>query len=1733
MTVGAALDRLAQLYGIEPQYSDIWGRSHKVSDETKLALLKAMGLHVEDASHAQALIAEYEGGMYRRLVDPVVVIAPHMTSILFPVRVPKSHSQARFEWTLNEEQGRLHSGVFIPEELELQESRVVDGEQFLRCMLVLDMKPDAGYHHIEIRQSGGVHAGGTLSGSIRVIVTPKMCYVPSGLEGTARLWGPAIQLYALRSGRNWGVGDFTDLKGLATYCADTGAGILGLNPLHSLFPGQPEHANPYSPSSRVFLNSLYIDVEAVPDFAECEEARDTVQSPELQARLAALRDTDLLDFSEVAAVKRPILEILYQHFRKRHLKPGSQRGQAFRAFQASGGEVLRAYGVFEALQERFHANNSSILGWQTWPEAYRDPRSQAVSQFASSHRDRVEFFQYLQWQADFQLGAVGHVAMKRGLKVGLYEDLAVGAHRAGFDAWIHQDVYALEARIGAPPDDFSLKGQDWDVPPMIPLKLIEAAYAPFIAALRFNMRHAGAIRLDHVMQLIRLFWLPPDKGPSEGAYVRYPFQDLLGVVALESQRNRCLVIGEDLGTVPDEVREPLRDMGVLSYRVLYFEKDTDGSYIKSADYPEQAVAAVTTHDLPTLHGYWQGRDLAVRAELDLFPTEEVHESQLITRSEDRIRLLFALKREELLPKGIDVEAVSLPEMSPDLVNAIYIYLARSPAKILMYQLEDLLEQVDQVNLPGTAVEYPNWQRKLPVLLESFPEDPRLDSLVMALRLERGLGTMPRESIARQEERAPVAPRVPIATYRLQFNKDFNFAEAANVVPYLRRLGVSHCYASPYLMARPGSTHGYDIVDHRALNPDLGTKDDFEHFVTTVHQHGMGQVLDIVPNHMAAGCDNPWWVNILENGQASIYAGFFDVAWHPFKDELRGKVLVPILEDHYGEVLEKALLRLGFDPEAGEFSLWYHEHRFPIDPGTYPLILSHGIERLELRIGAKASHYLEFQSLITAFENLPRHWKTAEEKVEARNRDKEVHKRHLATLYRALPEIENFIEETVVIFNGTTGEPASFDLLHRLLQLQPYRLAYWRVASDDINYRRFFDINELAALRMENRNVFEETHRFVLDMIRERKIQGLRVDHIDGLYNPRQYCQWLQDEIRNIEIEGIEAAERTRNSSETPLGTDLTYVVVEKILVGREQLPSDWPVHGTTGYDFSSLVNGLFVDADHERSLDRIYTRFTGRKTDFDALLYDCKKLIITVAMASELNVLAIELSRIAESHRHSRDFTMDSLREALREIVSCFPVYRTYVTEDMVMDEDRRYVDWAIALAKKRSRAADTSVYDFVRDVLVLGAFGEQNPTTYAALANFAMRFQQFTGPVMAKGMEDTSFYIYNRLISLNEVGGDPRRFGISVPAFHHANQERLSRWPHAMVNSSTHDSKRSEDVRARVNLLSEIPDLWETVVRRWSRVNRSKKRKVEGILAPSKNDEYALYQILIGTWPFEDFEDNESSISFCERIQSYMVKAVKEAKVHSSWINPDTQYEDAVVSFVGALLENRRHDPFLGEFLPFQRRIARLGMYNSLSLVLLKLTCPGVPDIYRGNEVWDFCLVDPDNRRFVDFSSYEGMLDELQSFVSVPEKELPARVRELVKTMEDGRIKLYVTWKTLSLRWQCLDVFQNGGYIPIEVRGKNAKNLCTYARQHEDRWAIVAAPRLYAGLCGIESEVDPLGRAVWSDTWVETPFCPVGTQLKNVFTGEILTTETRQDTAGLSVAVLLGSFPVALLTKA
>jgi malto-oligosyltrehalose synthase len=959
-------------------------------------------------------------------------------------------------------------------------------------------------------------------------------------------------------------------------------------------------------------------------------------------------------------------------------------------------------------------------------------------------------------------------------------------------------------------------------------------------------------------------------------------------------------------------------------------------------------------------------------------------------------------------------------------------------------------------------------------------------------------------------------KFPLSTYRLQFNREFTFRDATRLVPYLASLGITHCYASPYLRARSGSTHGYDIIDHNSLNPEIGSPEDYEGFVAELHRHGMGQVLDLVPNHMGVmGSDNAWWLDVLENGEASTYAEFFDIDWDPIKEELQGKVLIPILDDQYGSVLERGELKLVFDAERGEFSIFYYEHRFPINPREYPRILGFRIELLEERLGPIHDDILELQSIKTAFGHLPTRQELTAEKMAERNREKEVQKRRLAALCARAPEITQFLLDNVVSLNGTVGDPRSFDALHELIKAQAYRLAQWRVAADDINYRRFFDINDLAALRMENEVVFQATHRLILELVAQGKVNGLRIDHPDGLYDPAKYFRDLQCRIAS--------PDSPVNREDKP-----GYVIVEKILTGSERLRKEWPVHGTTGYEFANLVNGLFIDQTAASRVERIYRSFVGEPVELNKLVYDCKKLILKVALASELNVLANLLSRIALSNRRTCDFTLNSLRSALAEIIACFPVYRTYVTENEVSSEDQKYIEQGIAAGRKKSNAADLSVFDFIRRILLVEANGEEPQWYRRAIVRFAMKFQQVTSAVMAKGLEDTAFYRYNRLVSLNEVGGDPGRFGVSVEEFHRANQKRLQCWPHSMLATSTHDSKRSEDVRARINVLSEIPAVWRLSLRRWRDANRSRKHWVDGKPAPYRNDEYLLYQTLVGAWPAEPL-DAEGWQKFAERIEQYMLKAGREGKEHTSWANPNTEYEAAVSHFVRAVLDRRRKNRFLGDFVEFHARISRVGRFNSLSQILLKLASPGVPDVYQGNELWEYSLVDPDNRRAVDYGRRQKALQELRTSTQEAAEDLVSFASELLDHMEDDRIKLYVTWKGMCFRKQHAELFQSGAYIPLSVRGQRADHVCAFARERERVVAMVAVPRLCATLLADRKD-RPTGQEVWGDTGIELPPEIRRASYRSVFTGEEIAAEQNGEGLSLMLSSLLGKFPVGLV---
>jgi (1->4)-alpha-D-glucan 1-alpha-D-glucosylmutase len=947
-----------------------------------------------------------------------------------------------------------------------------------------------------------------------------------------------------------------------------------------------------------------------------------------------------------------------------------------------------------------------------------------------------------------------------------------------------------------------------------------------------------------------------------------------------------------------------------------------------------------------------------------------------------------------------------------------------------------------------------------------------------------------------------ALRIPRATYRLQLHAGFRFRDATAIVPYLAKLGLSHVYCSPYLRARPGSQHGYDIVDHQSLNPEIGTREDLEAFVACLHAHGMGQIIDVVPNHMGImGADNAWWLDVLESGQASAFSDYFDIDWQPADAALLNKVLVPVLGDHYGAVLERGELILAFDAPIGQFSIHYFHHRFPVDAREYPRILGIALGAATI-VPAPLSALAELKALVSGFGGLAHRDGLDATQAAQRNDAKQQLKQRLATLVQSDRSIGLAIEGALRSFNGEAGNAASFDFLHELLDAQAYRLAYWRVASDEINYRRFFDINELAALRMESEPVFEATHKLVFELVEAGMVDALRIDHPDGLYDPAAYFQRLQDRLRALTSSSVTGAEQP------------VYVSVEKIIAPFEAMPQSWAVSGTTGYRFANVVNGLFVDTAAEARFTRLYRGFVGDQSSFAEIAQRSKRLILRDALASELTVVTNRLMRIARADRHTRDYTLNTLRRALTEVIAAFPVYRTYIADE-VSAEDRRYIEWAIGLARKSSRGSDTGIFDFIRKSML--AESEEGGASHEQVSRFARKVQQLTAPVMAKGVEDTSFYIYNRLVSLNDVGGDPATFGYGVNAFHGASADRAAKWPHTMLATSTHDNKRSEDVRARIDVLSEMPEQWHQNLRRWSRMNLAKKREVDGEPAPSRNDEYLLYQTLIGSFPDADANTSELT-QYRERIEQYMLKAIREAKARTSWVDTNADYEAAVVEFVRGLLGTTKRNLFLAELREVVRTIGWLGLLNSLSMTLLKLTSPGVPDLYQGNELWDFSLADPDNRRAVDFERRRQLLAELES----------TKFADLFAHPADGRLKLFAVRQLLALRRENPSLFLHGGYTPLQVTGERAAHVVAFARRYQGAGVIAVAGRLFATMEVRTGEV-PHGQPAWRDGRIELPFLDEGTVLRDVLGGGAC--EVRD--GGVNLAEALAVAPVAALAYA
>ncbi|MBD3882195.1 malto-oligosyltrehalose synthase [Phormidium tenue FACHB-886] len=930
-------------------------------------------------------------------------------------------------------------------------------------------------------------------------------------------------------------------------------------------------------------------------------------------------------------------------------------------------------------------------------------------------------------------------------------------------------------------------------------------------------------------------------------------------------------------------------------------------------------------------------------------------------------------------------------------------------------------------------------------------------------------------------------QIPLATYRIQFTSAFNFASAKSIVSYLAELGITDLYASPIFTARQGSTHGYDVVNPQQINPELGGREAFEALVQDLQENHIGWVQDIVPNHMAYDNQNHMLMDALENGFDSQYHNFFDIDWnHPFGG-IRGRALAPFLGRFYGDCLESGELQLRYGQNG--LSINYYALSFPLRIESYSHVLMYDLGRLRNKLGRAHPDFVKFLGVLYALKYIP----SGEEGRERYDQIAFI-KRMLWELWNDSNEVQRFIEENIEIFNGEAGNSESFNLLDNLLSEQFFRLSYWKVGNEELNYRRFFTVNELISLRIEEQNVFDTTHSLILQLVKEGKFKGLRVDHIDGLYDPAQYLNRLREHDSEI------------------------YITVEKILEPHEDLPLNWPIQGTTGYDFMSKVNCLFCQQSSEAEFDSIYYQFIGKATPCDRVIDETKRLIIGKYLAGDIDNLAHLLKQIADRHRYASDFTMYGLKRALVEILTVFPVYRTYISREGTRKADQDCMKQVLQKAKENIPNFSNELF-FIEKFLLLDFDDSLSQEDKELWLHFLMRMQQYTGPLMAKGVEDTAFYVYNRLISLNEVGSSACQFGISVDDFHSFNQNRWAQWPHAANSTATHDTKRGEDVRARINVLSEIPQEWESHVKNWSAINAPLKEAVNGSSAPAANDEYLLYQTLLGAFPFDPAE----LPAFVNRTQDYVVKAVREAKVHSTWMRPEIAYENAFTQFIERLLEDTEDNLFLQVFRPFQKKIQHYGVFNSLSQTLLKITSPGVPDLYQGTELWDLSLVDPDNRRPVDFELRTDYLKEIKLKLEGDSNDsLLSYIAELLKTPEDGRIKMFLTYRALQVRQNHRELFQRGGYEKLTVLGSLKAHVVAFARDLGDTRVIAIVPRLLTSL--IKEGEYPFGEQVWHETRIVQP--PGSSSVwQDAMTGREI-----QGGDTLWLREILTHFPVALL---
>jgi len=1005
-------------------------------------------------------------------------------------------------------------------------------------------------------------------------------------------------------------------------------------------------------------------------------------------------------------------------------------------------------------------------------------------------------------------------------------------------------------------------------------------------------------------------------------------------------------------------------------------------------------------------------------------------------------------------------------------------------------------------------------------------------------------------------------RIPSATYRVQFNSNFRFADAEALVPYLHDLGITDLYASPRFKARKGSSHGYDVADPLRVNPELGTEEEFDRLATKLHQFGMGLLLDIVPNHMAASPENPWWTDVLENGRESRYARFFDIDWQPQSPKvsalLNGRVILPILPAPYANILRDQRMKLRLD-ERG-FFLQYEDNRLPINPNTYPEILEPCLEILRSQNETAAD---EVESLMLSAKKLLRSTPESENAIESREKALANLKAALWRIYQNNGVVRQVLDETLRIFNGVAGKNVSFNRLDSLLGAQAYRLTDWHLAAHEINYRRFFDINDLVGLRTEDPVVFAARHASIMRLMQEGKVSGLRVDHIDGLFDPLEYLERL----KSIPYSGP-----LEDSDVSPI-----YTVVEKIICGSETLPPEWPVSGTTGYDFLNAVNAVFVDPKGYAALEKSYRKFAALDLSFEQAWYLRKLEVMEQLFPTDVSLLAFLLGRVAALDFRGRDLPVHELVRGLKEITACLPVYRTYYRDMTLRAQDRIFLEQALAAARSHlinglsqgtasvhpevrravpkrpenpgiltpevGRVLSQNIYEIDSSKLSLsvpvsdaawnflrGVFLAELPFSTererGAWLDFILRWQQFTGAVMAKGLEDTALFAHHSLISVNEVGNNPfhDKIQFGPRAFHDLNRRALREHPHTLNSTSTHDTKWSEDARARINVLSEMPDAWQKCLTRWSRWNKSKKTILGDHAVPTSNEEVILYQAMLAIWA-AGCSKNANRGELNRRIEEFFVKAAKEAKTHTSWIAPNEPHEAALRKFVRAILNDSADNRFLADFEALHGKLAFYGALNSCSQLILKTTCPGVPDFYQGSELWNFCLTDPDNRRPVDFQRRARMLEALKSHGSDASPEM---CQQLLNHWQDGCLKLFITMRLLQSRRAHQETFLNGDYLALKAHGANRESIIAFSRRFQEKWIVVATPRLLSKI--VKPGTFPLGRKSWASAALVLPSFAPKTWF-NILTGEPIGLVREKDKWVLPVAEMFAHLPFAVLT--